>query len=96
MEGQEIEFTTKDGEKVRGTVDKDGNVVTADGTTYEGVYRNYDGSYTTEENWKDPSQVEDEVTEEPTTTTPTPTEITVGSKINAKGAKIYGWKGGKG
>ena len=98
MEGQTIEFTTKDGKTVKGKIDKEGNVTTKDGMVYEGVYQNYDGTFKTEENWKDPSKEKEEEKEEEQVQEPEPTtpEITVGSKIDAKGAKIYGWKGGKG
>jgi hypothetical protein len=34
----------------------DGNVVTADGTTYEHVYQSHDGSYTTTEKYQAPQQ----------------------------------------
>ena len=68
-----ITFTAKDAQgnvhTVTGTVNSDGSVTTAEGATYSGVYQNYDGSYTTSEEWIDPAtiqqQVEETVPEEP-------------------------------
>ena len=46
--GQSVTFTTSDGKTLTGKVDAQG-AVTSGGRTYEDVYRNYDGSYTTTE-----------------------------------------------
>ena len=51
QKGDKVTFTTADGKKVTGKVNSKGQVV-ADGQIYEGVYRNYDGSYVTNENYK--------------------------------------------
>ena len=44
-EGSSISFTTQDGKKLTGVVDKDGNVVASDGQIYDNVYQGADGSY---------------------------------------------------
>ena len=94
---QSITFTTKDGKPVTGTVQEDGTVKTSTGEVYKDVYRSYDGKtfYTTED-YIEPAPEETKETEQTTTTDPTEKTIKVGGKINAKGAKIYGWPGGTG
>jgi hypothetical protein len=51
MKDKKIDFTTADGTKLSGTIDKDGNI-TADGKTYKNIYRNYDGTYVTREEYE--------------------------------------------
>ena len=48
--GTKIEFVTADGQKLTGTVDKDGVVTTADGKKYDNVYQTYDGTFRAGEN----------------------------------------------
>jgi hypothetical protein len=38
QEGQEVEFTTADNQTISGVSDAEGNITTADGTTYSGVH----------------------------------------------------------
>ena len=52
--GQKISFTTADGKKVTGTLDDKGNVTTESGEKYEGVYRTYNGTFVTDENYITP------------------------------------------
>lgn len=92
MEGKTISFTTKDGKEVSGTVGKDGSITTADGTTYKGVYRNYDGSYTTEENYTEPKKEKHEP-EKPANITPSKPEITEQDKWGVANAV---WNGNQG
>jgi hypothetical protein len=49
MEGKTISFTNADGKVIKGTVGKDGSVTAEDGAVYKDVYRNYDGTYLTDE-----------------------------------------------
>lgn len=94
---QKITFTTGDGQTVTGTVQSDGTIKTDTGEIYKDVYRSFDGKtfYTTEDYIKPEEKTEDP-TPTPTPTEPTSKEIKVGGKINAKGAKIYGYIGGEG
>ena len=94
--GQSITFTTKDGKTVTGTVQKDGSIKTDTGEVYKDVYRGHDGKtfYTTED-YISPNKKEETKTTEEKKDTPKK-EIKVGGKINAKGAKIYGYIGGEG
>ena len=48
--GEQIEFTNKDGQKLTGTVDENGNVVASDGKTYTNVYQGADGKYYARDN----------------------------------------------
>lgn len=48
--GTKIEFVTADGQKLTGTVDKDGVVTTANGKKYDNVYQTYDGTFRAGEN----------------------------------------------
>ena len=52
--GQKISFTTADGKKVTGTLDAKGNVTTESGEKYKGVYRTYNGTFVTDENYITP------------------------------------------
>ena len=52
--GQKISFTTADGKKVTGTLDAKGNVTTKSGEKYKGVYRTYNGTFVTDENYITP------------------------------------------
>jgi hypothetical protein len=63
--GQKIEFTTADGEKVSGTLDEAGNVITDSGEKYEGVYRTYNGAFVTQENYIKPEPPKPESEPEP-------------------------------
>ena len=94
-ENQKITFTTRDGQTVTGTVQSDGTIKTDTGEVYKDVYRSFDGKtfYTNEDYIAPEEKTEEEAT--PTETTPQK-EIKVGGKINAKGAKIYGYIGGEG
>ena len=95
--GQSVKFTTSDGKTLNGKLGENGDIV-ADGKTYKKVYRNFDGTYTTDEAYQG------KVTEPPKPQTPAPQtppkaeekkEIKVGGKINAKGAKIYDYPGAR-
>ena len=59
-EGTQITFTNKEGKKLTGTVDKNGNVVVDNGngttTTYTGVYQDYAGNYHTVEDTPEPDK----------------------------------------
>ena len=48
--GSKIEFVTADGQKLTGTVDKDGVVTADDGKKYDNVYQTYDGTFRAGEN----------------------------------------------
>ena len=49
--GQEISFITADGKKVTGTLDDKGNVTTESGKKYKDIYRTYNGTFVTDENY---------------------------------------------
>ena len=93
--GQKIEFTTADGEKVSGTLDEAGNVITDSGEKYEGVYRTYNGAFVTQENYikpEPPKPVEPEP--EPEQPAFTPPQLTDDIKRGVSAAIIngnYGW-----
>ena len=91
----EIEFTTADGKSVKGRVQKDGTVKTDTGEVYKNVRLGYDGKWVTEESYIEPKENKKTQTTEEKKDTPKK-EIKVGGKINAKGAKIYGYIGGEG
>ena len=50
--GQQITFTTKDGDEVTGTLQDNGDVIDSQGNTYTGVYRDQEGNWVTEEETK--------------------------------------------
>ena len=77
MKDNKIDFITADGTKLSGTIDKDGNI-TADGKTYKNIYRNYDGTYVTREEYEkiEPKKEEVQSSAPPTTPTITPTTTT--------------------
>lgn len=68
-EGTQITFTNKEGKKLTGTVDKNGNVVVDNGngttTTYTGVYQDYAGNYHTVEDTPEPDKTGTETPEKP-------------------------------
>ena len=86
-EGDSITFTTADGRQVTGTIQADGTVL-ADGKTYSDVYRNYDGSYVTTENYQGVATPDPEP--EPDPEPPKPTEA---DKKGAAGAILRGGLG---
>lgn len=93
--GQKIEFTTADGEKVSGTLDEAGNVITDSGEKYEGVYRTYNGAFVTQENYIKPEPPKP-VEPEPESEQPafTPPQLTDDIKRGVSAAIIngnYGW-----
>ena len=79
MKGKKIDFTTADGTKLSGTIDKDGNI-TADGKTYKNIYRNYDGTYVTREEYEKIEPKEEEVQPSTPPATPTTTQTTTTKK----------------
>ena len=60
--GTEIEFTNKEGQRLTGIVDEEGNVKASDGKTYNNVFQGADGRYYSEE---DIPEVEKPEVEEP-------------------------------
>ena len=68
-EGTQITFTNKEGNKLTGTVDKNGNVVVQNPngttTTYTGVYQDYAGNYHTVEDTPEPDKTGTETPEKP-------------------------------
>ena len=50
--GQQITFTTKNGDEVTGTLQDNGDVIDSQGNTYTGVYRDQEGNWVTEEETK--------------------------------------------
>ena len=87
-QGKEIEFTTADGQAVKGTVQADGSVVTADGKTYKNVTRGIDGTFSTDENYQASNSNDNENKEEPSIP-----EVTEADK---KGVAAAIWNGGQG
>ena len=60
-EGTQVEFyDIQNGQTLTGTVDKEGNVITADGIVYDNVYQGGDGNYYAGENRKKPDVEEDD------------------------------------
>ena len=90
--GQSVTFTTKDGKVVTGTLNDDGSVTTSDGKTYKNVYRSYDGTYKTTENYQTPEPPKQEPPKEETPVTEAP-KLTEDIK---KGVSAAIWNGGYG
>ena len=90
--GQSITFTTKDGKVVTGTLNEDGSITTSDGNTYKDVYRSYDGTYKTTENYQTPEPPKQEPPKEETLVTEAP-KLTEDIK---KGVSAAIWNGGYG
>ena len=67
--GDKVTFTTADNKTLTGKVNSKGQVV-VDGQVYEGVYRNFDGNYVTDENYKKPKK--EPSSDKPTTPAPEP------------------------
>ena len=67
--GDKVTFTTADNKTLTGKVNSKGQVV-VDGQVYEGVYRNFDGNYVTDENYKKPKK--EPSSDNPTTPVPEP------------------------
>ena len=94
--GNKVKFTTSDGTTVTGTLKDNGDIVDdKTGQTYKNVYKNWDGNFKTDEGYISEKYV---APVEPAPELPQEEEnkFAVGKKINAKGAKIYGWPGGEG
>lgn len=98
-----IKFFDSSGTEQTGTVNSDGSVTVRDDKnggnwTYSQVFRNYDGTYRTFE--ENASFKKDPEPEPPKTVvennTPKEKEITIGGKINAGSAYIYGNSSGGG
>ena len=89
---QSITFTTKDGKVVTGTLNDDGSITTSDGNTYKDVYRNYDGTYKTTENYQTPQPPRQEPPKEET---PVPEAPKLTEDIK-KGVSAAIWNGGYG
>ena len=90
--GQSVTFTTKDGKVVTGTLNDDGSVTTSDGKTYKNVYRTYDGTYKTTENYQTPEPPKQEPPKEET---PVPEAPKLTEDIK-KGVSAAIWNGGYG
>ena len=93
--GEQIEFTNKDGQKLTGTVDENGNVVASDGKTYTNVYQGADGKYYARDNIEpvEEPKVENPPPAKTETTNDKKSEITTNDK---KGVSAAIWQGGYG
>ena len=91
-----IEFYDKDGNLVKGTVDKNGSVTTKDDKVYKNVYQGYDGKFYTSENPESKEKPEEVPKKESSILQPEQSQKVELTTEIKKGVSAAIWNGGYG